>query len=110
VTVVCGERIYHKGKRDITENPILLFEMLSQSTKEYDKNDKFFTYQNVESFREYVLVSQNRPAIQQYVRQPDGTWNYRATIGLTSEVYLESVETTLLLEDIYDLVEFEENL
>jgi len=110
VTVVCRERIYHKGKRDITENPILLFEMLSQSTKEYDKNDKFFTYQNVESFREYVLVSQNRPGIQQYVRQPDGTWNYRATIGLTSEVYLESVETTLSLEDIYDLVEFEENL
>ncbi len=110
VTVVYGERIYHKGKRDIIENPILLFEILSQSTKEYDKNDKFFTYQNVESFREYVLVSQNRPAIQQYVRQPDGTWNYRVTIGLTSEVYLESVETTLSLEDIYDLVEFEENL
>ena len=108
VTVVCGERRFHKGKRDIVENPILLVEVLSQSTKEYDKNDKFFTYQHIESFQEYVLISQNQPAVQQYIRQTDGGWKYKATIGLNSEVYFESVDATLSLQEIYDLVEFEE--
>lgn len=108
VTVVCGERKFHKGRRDIVENPTLLVEVLSKSTQDYDKNDKFFTYQNIESFQEYVLISQNRPAVQQYIRQPDGTWKYKATIGLNSEVTFESVETKVLLQDIYDLVEFEE--
>ncbi|MDQ3061447.1 MAG: Uma2 family endonuclease [Acidobacteriota bacterium] len=110
VTVVCGERRFHKGKRDIVENPILLIEVLSQSTKEYDKNDKFFTYQHIESFQEYVLISQNQPAVQQYIRQTDGGWKYKATIGLNSEVYFESVDATLSLQDIYDLVEFEEEI
>ena len=111
VTVVCGERKFYKNRSDIVENPILLVEVLSESTKEYDKNDKFFTYQNIESFQEYVLISQNQPAVQQYLRQTDETWKYKATIGLNSKVYFESVNTELLLQDIYDLVEFnQENL
>ncbi len=108
VIVVCGERKFYKGKKDIIENPILIFEVLSKSTEEYDKNDKFLTYRNIESFQEYVLISQHRPAIQQFRRGEDGTWIYRATIGLNSKVFLESVETEMTLNEIYDLVEFEE--
>jgi Uma2 family endonuclease len=110
VTVVCSERKFHKGKRDIVENPILLVEVLSKSTEEYDKNDKFLTYRNIPSFQEYVLISQHRPAVQQFNRQTDEKWIYKPTIRLDSEVYFESVDVELSLKDIYDLVEFEENL
>lgn len=110
VTVVCGERKFHRGNTGIVENPILLIEVLSRSTEEYDKNDKFLTYRNIPSFEEYVLISQNRPAVQQFNRQADGRWFYQATIGLNSKVYFESVGVELSLEDIYDLVEFEGNL
>ncbi len=110
VTVVCGERVFHQGNSGIVENPILLVEVLSKSTEEYDKNDKFLIYRNIPTFQEYVLISQNRPAVQQFNRQNDGKWLHSATIGLNSEVLIESVGVKLLLEDIYDLVEFEENL
>ena len=108
VTLVCGERKFYKNRRDTVENPILLVEVLSKSTEKYDKNDKFLTYQKIESFQEYVLISQNQPAVQQYIRQEDGSWKYKATIGLKSKVYLESVETEVSMKEIYDLVEFEE--
>ena len=107
VTVVCGERKFHKGNTGIVENPILLVEVLSKSTEDYDKNDKFFTYQNIESFQEYVLISQHKPIVQRYVKQKNGDWVIKATIGLKSKVYFESVDVELSLEDIYDLVEFE---
>lgn len=107
VTVVCGARKFHRDKRDIVENPVLLVEVLSEGTKEYDKNDKFFTYQKIPSFQEYVLISQNQPAVQQYLRQPDDTWKYKATIGIGSRVIFDSVNAEFLMEDIYDLVEFE---
>jgi Uma2 family endonuclease len=110
VTVVCGERKFHNNRRDIVENPILLIEVLSKTTEEYDKNDKFLTYQSIESFQEYTLISQHRAAVQQYARQTDGNWSYKATIGLDSKVYFESVDVELSLKEIYDLVEFEENL
>ncbi|MGI9035513.1 MAG: Uma2 family endonuclease [Pyrinomonadaceae bacterium] len=109
VTVVCGERKFYRDRCDIVENPILLIEVLSKSTDEYDKNDKFLIYRNIPSFQEYVLISQNRPAVQQFNRQADGKWLHQATIGLNSKVYFESVDMELSLEDIYDLVEFEEN-
>ncbi len=107
VTVVCGDRKFYKNRRDIVENPILLVEVLSEGTKVYDKNDKFLIYQNIESFKEYVLISQDQPAVQQFIRQTDESWKYKATIGLESKVYFESVATEITLKEIYDLVEFE---
>ena len=46
--------------------------------------------------------------VEIFTKQSDGSWRYLATIGLNSKVYFESVETELSLEEIYDLVEFEE--
>ena len=108
VTVVCGERKFYKDRRDIVENPVLLVEVLSKSTEEYDKNDKFFTYQNLESFQEYVLVSQNKAIVEQYTKNADGNWIHKATIGSKSTVKFEAVGIELSLEEIYQRVEFEE--
>lgn len=105
VTLVCGEQQFYKGRRDVIENPVLLGEVLSESKKDYDKNDKFFAYQTIPSFKEYLLISQNKHAVQQYIRQPDGNWKIKATIGIDSSVYLESVDVEILTRDIYDLVE-----
>lgn len=107
VTLVCGDQKFYRGRRDIIENPVLLVEVLSDSTHEYDKNDKLFAYQTIPSFREYVLISQKKHVVQQYIRQPDGNWRIKATIGAESTIYLESVEVELAMEDIYDLVEFD---
>ena len=105
VTLVCGEQKFYQGRRDVVENPILLVEVLSESTKEYDKNDKFFAYQSIESFKEYLLVSQDKHVVQQYIRQPDGNWKIKATFGVDSTLYLESVDVAIPMRDVYDLVE-----
>ena len=107
VTLVCGDQNFYRGRRDVIENPILLVEVLSESTKDYDKNDKFFAYQTIDSFKEYLLISQSKHAVQQYIRQPDGNWKIMATIGIESSVYLESVDVEILTRDIYDLVEID---
>ncbi|MGD9562456.1 MAG: Uma2 family endonuclease [Pyrinomonadaceae bacterium] len=107
VTVVCGEQQFYRGRRDVIENPILLVEVLSESTQEYDKNDKFFAYQKIESFKEYLLISQQKHAVQQYTRQSDGHWKIQASIGIDNSVYLESVELDVPMREIYDLAEIE---
>lgn len=109
VTIVCGERRFYNSRTDTVENPILLVEVLSDSTAKYDKNEKFLTYQNINSFQEYVLISQDKTLVQQFIRQNDGNWKIKATIGIESNVYFESVGTELSLKEIYDLVEFEQN-
>jgi Uma2 family endonuclease len=106
VTVVCSELQFHDDRRDIILNPDLIVEVLSPSTEAFDRGAKFRAYQTIESLKEYVLVSQNEPLIEQYVRNGDGKWTYAAAAGLESSLALPSIECTLSLSAVYDKVDF----
>lgn len=108
ITVVCGDRNYYQNRRDVITNPILLVEVLSKSTEAKDRGEKFFAYQTLESLQEYVLISLDKYVVEQYIKQKDRNWLYKATIGQDSQIKLHSVNETLKLSEIYDLVEFEE--
>lgn len=107
VSVVCGERIIENMQGiDMLVNPALLVEVLSPSTAAYDHNEKFVAYQAIESFMEYLLVSQERPHVTRYVRQPDDGWLRYDIIGLESDVELSSVGIAISLGEIYSMVDF----
>jgi len=107
VFVICKEPQYHKKRRDIFTNPSLIIEVLSNGTKIFDKGDKFLAYQTIDSLQEYIMVDQYKFLVEQYIKQKDGDWTYKATIGQDSQINLYSVGETLQLSEIYDLVEFE---
>ena len=109
VMVVCGKPEIKKYKSlDNILNPVLIVEVLSDSTADYDKGAKFEQYRTIESFKEYLLVSQDAKQITRYTKQPDGSWVLMDFIGEKTEVELSSIESTLAMEDIYDKVDFEE--
>ena len=110
LTVICGQPSFYKNRRDTIDNPRLIIEVLSKSTASFDRAEKFLSYQTLKSLEEYVLVSQEKPIVEQHIKREDGNWIYQATIGVESSVRFPSIETTLTLKDIYDLVEFEEIL
>ena len=86
-------------------NPVLLVEVLSVSTTDYDLGAKFTEYQSIESFSEYLIIYQDRPHIIQHIRQAKG-WLRLDLIGLDSVVQLESLKLELSLRDIYERVNF----
>jgi Uma2 family endonuclease len=109
-SVACGEAIFERLLGiDMLVNPRLIVEVLSASTAAFDHDDKFLAYQAVESFQEYLLVSQGRPHVTHYVRQSDASWRRRDIIGLKGHVELESVGVTLALSSIYRRVKFTES-
>jgi Uma2 family endonuclease len=112
VTVLCDEPQFFERKTDTITNPVLIVEVLSKSTEARDRGEKFFAYQTLESLQEYVLVSQDKALVEQFIKQVDGSWKYLATIGLESVVKLESINIELTLNEIYRRVDFriEENL
>jgi Uma2 family endonuclease len=106
VVVVCDEPQFHDDRKDVVLNPILVVEVLSKSTEAFDRGAKFRAYQTVESLKEYLLVSQDRPLIEQYIRNDDGEWRYRAAEGPESSLALPSVGCTLNMSAVYDKVDF----
>jgi Uma2 family endonuclease len=105
IAVVCGKLDFYKLRQDVVTNPKLIIEVLSDSTAAFDRSEKLWLYQTVETLQEYVLISQDKAVVEQYHRRNDG-WIYRATIGIESSFNLESVELKVDLDDIYELVEF----
>jgi Uma2 family endonuclease len=95
------------NRNDTVMNPILIAEMLSNSTEAYDRGDKFTHYRTVESFQEYVLVEQYRPHVEHYVKQGDNEWLFKDYSGLKSSFTLSSVGVEIALADLYEAVEFD---
>ncbi len=110
VTVICDKPNFYKNRRDTIDNPKLIVEVLSKSTVSFDRAEKFLSYQTLESLDEYVLISQDKALVEQYIKREDGNWIYKATIGLESSATFPSVKAALSLNEIYDLVEFEEEI
>ena len=106
VSVVCRQPVYADDEKDVLLNPLLVIEILSESTASYDRSRKFLWYQQIESLEEYVLVSQDEPLVETYYRQPDGTWTYTKLDSLDATLTLRSVNCALPLQTVYSKVEF----
>jgi Uma2 family endonuclease len=104
IVVVCGEPRLEDDHLDTLLNPILIIEVLSPTSEAYDRGKKFEHYRSVESFVEYLLVSQDEPRIEQYLRQPAGRWLFTAVAGLEAAISLPSIQCELSLAEVYDKV------
>lgn len=107
VTVVCGGPQFEDAEADTLVNPKVLFEVLSPSTADYDRGGKFAQYRRLPSLAEYVLISQDRPLIEHYVRQPHGEWLLAEKTGMEDTLVLPSIGCALRLSEIYLKVPFE---
>jgi len=107
VSVVCGEaEVIGQEERTTLLNPIMIVEVLSDSTRAYDRGEKFEMYRSITSLREYVLIEQIRPSVELRRRAPDNEWTVFTTESLDQVVHLASIEIDLPLTRIYERVEF----
>ena len=109
LVVICGEPEYHDEFRDVILNPQVIVEVLSESTEQFDRGEKFHRYQLWNpTLTDYILVSQDKPLVEHYIRQADGSWKFYFYDGLEREFTIESINSRLKLADIFYRIEFEE--
>jgi Uma2 family endonuclease len=88
-------------------NPILIVEVLSESTGTRDRGEKFELYKQLESLREYVLVEQNAAQIYVFTKSAAGEWVYNVFTGMEASLRLNSLGIEIPLANIYYDVNFE---
>jgi len=106
LSVACGDEQFLDSEEDTLLSPILIAEVLSESTEAYDRGRKFEHYQRIPSLREYLLVSQSAPRLEQFIRQSGGDWLFRQAVGLEATLVIPSLEITIALSEIYANVKF----
>lgn len=91
---------FEDDKVDTLLNPQVIFEVLSESTEDYDRGTKFKNYRSIPSLHDYVLVSQNEVLVEHFVRQPDGSWLLRERRA-GEPLKLTSIDCTLDIDELY---------
>ena len=104
--VVCEEPQYWAGREDLIVNPLLIVEVLSKSTRTYDKGGKFLLYETLPSFMEYVLIEQKEPFVESWFKQSPDNWHKIKEKGLDSSILLRSLGVSIPLADIYENIDF----
>lgn len=107
VSVVCGKLEYAPRRKDTVTNPVLLVEVLSKSTRAYDRGVKFDRYMQISSFADYLLIEPDKIQVDYYHRLGPDTWLLHRYKDLSQNIELKSLDITLSLEQIYRRVEFE---
>jgi Uma2 family endonuclease len=104
VSVVCSEILTLNNDNFNVLNPTIIFEVLSPSTKNYDRGDKFRLYRDIPSLREYVLVDSESISVEAYHINAHGHWELREHKDVSETLLLPSISLSLTLAEIYDQV------
>jgi Uma2 family endonuclease len=101
VSVVCGDPITRNNDEMNMLNPTIIFEVLSPSTKNYDRGEKFKLYRDIPTLKEYVLVDPEQVSIEAYHINEHGNWELKEYKGIDDNLFLQSIQVTLSLKEIY---------
>ncbi|MCU0541182.1 MAG: Uma2 family endonuclease [Oscillatoriaceae cyanobacterium Prado104] len=107
IMVIQGEPVFHENNQTIVTNPLIIVEVLSNSTKDYDRGGKFLTYRSIPEFREYILIDQYSYHIEQFAKNSNGKWVLTEYDSEEAVLTLESVEFQMPLREIYERIKFE---
>jgi Uma2 family endonuclease len=103
VAVICEKPVFFEEKKLILTNPTLIVEVLSESTENYDRGEKFERYCSIPSFSEYLLLSQDtiRAEVFTLVDAENELWKIQRANGSDGKVFLKSVGFELNLGELY---------
>jgi len=109
--VVCGNIKQPENFKDAITNPTLIVEVLSESTADYDRGEKFYKYGSIKTFQEYVLVAQDKPVVEIFYRKPGTeTWEINRYEGLETTFNLQSLKIEIEMKALYERIVFEDDL
>jgi Uma2 family endonuclease len=83
-------------------NPTIIIEILSPSTKEYDRGTKFRLYRDIASLKEYVMIDSNEIGVESFFINSTGNWELKTYKDITSFLVFESLKLKLSLAEIYE--------
>lgn len=105
LSIVCGQPLFYEDKMSLT-NPAVIVEVLSPSTRNYDRGDKFRLYQELPGLQEYVLIESQSMGAEYFRKEAGNGWVLRKFDQPTDFIRIETIGASLPLEEIYRNIPF----
>jgi Uma2 family endonuclease len=94
------------GRKDTITNPCFIAEVLSRSTQNYDRSEKFANYRTIDTFQEYLLIDQYRMHVEHYVKTAVNQWSFSEYDDPNIAISLQFLDVSIQIADLYDNIEF----
>jgi Uma2 family endonuclease len=107
IMIVKGKPIYEGSGKTIINNPLIIAEILSKSTQNYDRGEKFKYYRSLPSLSEYILIDQYSFYVEQYAKQNDQRWLFKDNEGSQAMLNLDSIDFQIAFSDLYARIDFD---
>lgn len=104
--VICDKPKFYKEHKTVITNPLVIVEVLSSSTESYDRSGKFDKYSSIDTFKEYVLIKQDRHQVVTFFREETDLWRKTVYMGIESELFIKALQVAIPMTEIYDGIEF----
>jgi Uma2 family endonuclease len=105
-SIVCGPPdITRIQGTDTIGNPVVLIEVLSLSTSDYDRGQKFDLYESIGSLQDYLLIEQSSVLVEHRTRDSAGGWTTTTLRSLDDRIRLSAVEVEIPMAALYERVE-----
>ena len=107
ISIICGSLQYAPNRRDTVTNPVVVVEVLSKSTANYDRTTKFGFYRSLETLRTYILVEQDQVYVDLFQKNDAQVWTYENYNSTEANFTVESLGVGIALANIYENINFE---
>ena len=104
--IVCNKPELIDNQFDTILNPTVVVEILSKSTQNYDRGDKFKLYRDIPSLKEYIFINSEAFGVEHYTKQPDATWVLEEVSQPSAVLYINNISFSLPLTELYNGVVF----
>jgi len=108
IVIACETETYADDNNDVLLNPMVIMEILSDSTEAYDRGAKFAHHQLLDSLVDYILISQYFCQVEIFTRRDDDTWIYSKYATMEDVVTIGSIHCELSISEIYRKVTFDQ--
>ncbi len=107
VVALCGEPRVDDSNPPVLLNPNVIVEVLTPSTEQFDRDDKFMEYRQIDSLTDYVLIEQDHISVVHAARIGPTEWMIRDFSNSTDQLTFAALDVSLSLADIYRKVTFQ---
>lgn len=107
VSIFCGEPEFYKKRNDTITNPVLIVEVLSDSTEAFDRGKKFELYRTLKTFQHYILISQKEIHLEYFFKNEKNNWELEEFKEMKDVLKIYGFDVEISLEEIYSKVTFE---
>ena len=101
ISIICGKPETTDDTKDTITNPSVIIEILSKSTRDYDKGQKFTLYRDITTLKEYILIDSETVSVETLTRNNDRSWTFREYRSLGDSFDIETIGESFAVSELY---------